>query len=35
VSFAQIYVWAIKKHKAYRTEFANYPRRKALIPFFA
>jgi very-long-chain enoyl-CoA reductase len=33
VSFGQILVWAIKKHKAYRVEFPDYPRRKALIPF--
>jgi len=34
VSFGQIYLWAIKKHKRYRAEFADYPRRrKALIPF--
>jgi very-long-chain enoyl-CoA reductase len=32
VSFAQIFEWAIKKHKQYRQEFKDYPRRKALIP---
>ncbi|KAI8050546.1 3-oxo-5-alpha-steroid 4-dehydrogenase-domain-containing protein [Syncephalis plumigaleata] len=36
VSFGQIYLWAVKKHKAYRREFPDYPRnRKALIPFIA
>lgn len=39
VSFGQIYLWALKKHKQYRNEFNGkdgkpaYPRRKALIPF--
>jgi len=34
ISFGQMYVWAVKKHKAYRNEFPDYPRgRKAIIPF--
>jgi very-long-chain enoyl-CoA reductase len=35
VSFGQIAVWALKKHKRYREEFGKeYPRgRKALVPF--
>lgn len=34
VSFAQIYVWAVKKHVALRKEFPDYPRgRKVLVPF--
>jgi very-long-chain enoyl-CoA reductase len=33
-SFAQMLIWALKKHKRYRTEFADYPRgRKAMVPF--
>ncbi|RKP06463.1 3-oxo-5-alpha-steroid 4-dehydrogenase-domain-containing protein [Thamnocephalis sphaerospora] len=36
VSFGQIYQWAVKKHKAYKREFPDYPRnRTALIPFLA
>ncbi|CAG8469351.1 2429_t:CDS:2 [Dentiscutata heterogama] len=34
--FYQMYLWAIKKHKAYRKEFKDYPKdRKAMIPFIA
>lgn len=34
VGAVQMALWAIKKHKAYRKEFPNYPRgRKILIPF--
>eukprot|EP00455_Lapot_gusevi_P010613 TRINITY_DN1480_c0_g1_i6.p2 TRINITY_DN1480_c0_g1~~TRINITY_DN1480_c0_g1_i6.p2 ORF type:complete len:217 (+),score=58.78 TRINITY_DN1480_c0_g1_i6:199-849(+) len=39
VSFGQIYLWSVKKHKQYRAEFTGengtekYPRRKVLIPF--
>lgn len=34
ISFAQITEWALKKHRAYKKEFAGEPRgRKALIPF--
>ncbi|KAK9718927.1 Ubiquitin family [Popillia japonica] len=29
----QMTVWAINKHKAYKKEFKDYPRRKAIIPF--
>ncbi|KAJ1942712.1 3-oxo-5a-steroid 4- dehydrogenase [Linderina pennispora] len=36
VSTAQMYVWAVKKHKAYRREFPDYPKsRKAMFPFVA
>jgi len=34
VGFAQMTQWALGKHKAYRTEFKDYPRgRKAIVPF--
>ncbi|RIB05632.1 3-oxo-5-alpha-steroid 4-dehydrogenase-domain-containing protein [Gigaspora rosea] len=34
VGFFQMYLWAIKKHKAYRKEFKDYPKnRRAIIPF--
>ncbi|WFD05792.1 very-long-chain enoyl-CoA reductase [Malassezia vespertilionis] len=34
VSAAQMTVWAIKKHKAYRSEFqGTYPKRKIMYPF--
>jgi len=34
VSFAQIYLWAVKKHRRYLSEFVTYPKnRKALIPY--
>ena len=30
----QMAIWAVKKHKRYRSEFPNYPRgRKAMFPF--
>ena len=29
----QMTVWALGKHKNYRKEFKDYPRRKAIIPF--
>ncbi|KAG1738438.1 3-oxo-5-alpha-steroid 4-dehydrogenase-domain-containing protein [Suillus paluster] len=37
VSTSQMYVWAVKKHRAYRKEFGSeYPRdRKAMFPFLA
>jgi very-long-chain enoyl-CoA reductase len=37
ISTYQMYVWAIKKHRAYRKEFgSNYPKdRKAMFPFIA
>ncbi|OLY85233.1 putative enoyl reductase [Smittium mucronatum] len=36
VSSAQMYLWAVKKHKAYKKEFPNYPKsRKALFPYIA
>ncbi|RUS20383.1 3-oxo-5-alpha-steroid 4-dehydrogenase-domain-containing protein [Endogone sp. FLAS-F59071] len=36
VATAQMYVWAVKKHKQYRKEFKSYPRmRKAMFPFIA
>ncbi|KAJ2396159.1 3-oxo-5a-steroid 4- dehydrogenase [Coemansia sp. RSA 2559] len=36
VSTAQMYVWAIKKHKQYRREFPDYPKsRKAIFPLIA
>ncbi|KAJ2516686.1 3-oxo-5a-steroid 4- dehydrogenase [Coemansia sp. RSA 2049] len=36
VSTAQMYAWAIKKHKQYKREFPDYPKsRKAMIPFIA
>ncbi|KAJ3352167.1 3-oxo-5a-steroid 4- dehydrogenase [Allomyces javanicus] len=32
----QMYLWAVKKHKAYKKEFPNYPKnRKAMFPFIA
>merc|ERR1719329_566529 len=34
VSFVQMLLWALKKHKQYKKEFPDYPRRrKAMIPF--
>jgi very-long-chain enoyl-CoA reductase len=33
VSTAQMMDWAIKKHKRYRIDFPNYPRRKVMFPF--
>jgi len=34
VGAVQMWFWAVKKHKIYRKEFANYPKgRKVLIPF--
>lgn len=36
VGFAQMYVWAVAKHKRYRKEFPNYPKKRtAMIPFIA
>ncbi|KAI9136359.1 3-oxo-5-alpha-steroid 4-dehydrogenase-domain-containing protein [Paraphysoderma sedebokerense] len=36
VAFAQMYVWAVKKHKNYRKDFKDYPKdRKAMVPFLA
>ncbi|KAF9923056.1 3-oxo-5a-steroid 4- dehydrogenase [Linnemannia zychae] len=36
VAVGQMYIWAIKKHKAYRKEFSDYPRgRKAMFPLIA
>ncbi|KAI9506747.1 3-oxo-5-alpha-steroid 4-dehydrogenase-domain-containing protein [Coemansia spiralis] len=36
VSTAQMYIWAIKKHKQYRREFPDYPKsRKAMFPLIA
>lgn len=32
VSTLQMVQWAFKKHKAYRKDFKNYPRRKAMFP---
>lgn len=29
----QMYLWAIKKHKNYKKEFENYPKRRAMFPF--
>ena len=29
----QMTVWALGKHRNYKKEFNNYPRRKAIIPF--
>ena len=31
--FYQMAVWALGKHKNYKKEFKEYPRRKAIIPF--
>jgi len=31
--FYQMTVWAISKHKNYRKEFKEYPKRKAIVPF--
>lgn len=34
VGFAQMAAWAAKKHRNYRKEFSDYPRkRKAMVPF--
>jgi very-long-chain enoyl-CoA reductase len=34
VSFIQMLIWAIKKHKRYQKEFNDYPKsRKAMIPY--
>lgn len=34
VSVAQMYDWALKKHRAYKKDFKNYPKnRKAMFPF--
>jgi very-long-chain enoyl-CoA reductase len=37
VAVAQMFVWALKKHRRYRKEFgSDYPRnRKAMFPFLA
>jgi hypothetical protein len=36
VATGQMYVWAVKKHKAYKKEFKDYPRnRTAMFPFIA
>ena len=29
----QMAVWALGKHRNYKKEFKEYPRRKAIIPF--
>lgn len=29
----QMTVWALGKHKNYKKEFPNYPKRKAILPF--
>ncbi|XP_066943732.1 probable very-long-chain enoyl-CoA reductase art-1 [Macrobrachium rosenbergii] len=31
--FYQMAIWALGKHRNYKKEFANYPRRKAILPF--
>lgn len=34
VATAQMYLWAVKKHRQYRLEFPEYPKnRKILIPY--
>ncbi|KXN72488.1 hypothetical protein CONCODRAFT_36866 [Conidiobolus coronatus NRRL 28638] len=34
VSVGQMYLWSVKKHKAYKKEFSNYPKnRKIFIPY--
>lgn len=33
LGFYQMSVWAIGKHRNYRKEFKDYPRRKAILPF--
>ncbi|KAG0307574.1 3-oxo-5a-steroid 4- dehydrogenase [Dissophora globulifera] len=36
VAVGQMYMWAVKKHRSYRKEFADYPRgRKAIFPLIA
>ena len=36
MGFAQMYVWAVAKHRRYKKEFPDYPKsRKAMIPFLA
>ncbi|GAC93657.1 hypothetical protein PHSY_001222 [Pseudozyma hubeiensis SY62] len=36
VSTAQMFAWAVKKHKNYKKEFGKeYPKRKAMFPFIA
>ncbi|TRY53187.1 Ubiquitin domain-containing Steroid reductase [Cryptosporidium tyzzeri] len=35
IAFIQMSQWAMKKHRNYHKEFANYPKhRKAIVPFF-
>jgi len=33
VSTLQMLDWALKKHRNYKKEFENYPRRKAMFPY--
>ena len=34
VGFGQMAIWALVKHKQYKKEFKDYPkRRKAIVPF--
>ncbi|KAJ2309872.1 3-oxo-5a-steroid 4- dehydrogenase, partial [Coemansia sp. RSA 2702] len=34
VATAQMYLWALKKHRQYQREFPEYPKtRKAIFPF--
>ena len=33
VSTVQMALWAIGKHKRYRKDFKDYPRRKVMFPF--
>lgn len=35
VATGQMYIWAVKKHKGYKKEFKEYPRRSAMFPFIA
>ena len=36
VSTAQMFDWAVKKHKRYRKDFGDkYPKRKVMFPFLA
>ncbi|KAJ2965032.1 hypothetical protein NQZ79_g103 [Umbelopsis isabellina] len=36
VAVGQMYIWAIKKHRAYKKEFPQYPKnRRAMFPFIA
>lgn len=33
IGFYQMTMWALGKHRSYKKDFKNYPRRKAILPF--